>query len=179
MRSSSQAAILSSWGKEHTAGVLGPSEISQSRSAHWLRRVSKQTAEAIQLLGQNPFQAPDIQVPCPPRVEVSAQKDSKHQSRWESHLVSCVPRRPVCAGECADCRGNTSSGTGPVSSLHLQPGGRSERQISVYLPCKRRACLQRVLWPLRLRRELDSQVCWLMLTETQEKQAPTRDNYNN
>jgi hypothetical protein len=27
----------------------------------------------------------------------------------------------------------------------------------VHLPCKRRTCLQRVLWTLRLRRELDSQ----------------------
>jgi hypothetical protein len=30
----------------------------------------------------------------------------------------------------------------------------------VHLPCKRRACLQRLLWPLRLRKELDSQDCW-------------------
>jgi hypothetical protein len=44
-----------------------------------------------------------------------------------------------------DCRGNTSSGTRPVSGLHLQPGGRSEHQTSVHLPCKRRACLQRLL----------------------------------
>ena len=33
--------------------------------------------------------------------------------------------------ERADCKGNTSPGTGPVSGLHLQPGGRSERQTSV------------------------------------------------
>ena len=54
----------------------------------------------------------------------------------------------------------TDSGTGPVSGLHLLPGGKSECQISVHLPCKRRACLQRVLWPLKLRRELVSQICW-------------------
>jgi len=57
-------------------------------------------------------------------------------------------------------RRNTDSGTGPVLGLHLLPEGRSESQIFVYLPCKRRACLQRGLWPLKLRRELVSQVCW-------------------
>jgi hypothetical protein len=47
-----------------------------------------------------------------------------------------------------------------VSGTHLLPGGRSECQISVHLPCKWRACLQGVLWPLKLRRNLVSQVCW-------------------
>jgi hypothetical protein len=32
-----------------------------------------------------------------------------------------------------------------VSGTKLLPGGRFERQISGHLPCKRRACLQRVL----------------------------------
>jgi hypothetical protein len=113
------------------------------------------------------------------RGEVAAREGSGLQSRWGSHLVSWVPWRPVCAGEHADCRGNTPSGTGPVSDLHLQPRGRSERQTSVHFLCKRRACLKRVLWPLRLRRELDSQDCWQKLTESQEEQAPARDNYNN
>jgi hypothetical protein len=63
--------------------------------------------------------------------------------------------------------------------LHLQPGGRTGHQTCVHLPCKRRTCLQRVLWTLRLRRELDSQDCWQRLTESQEEQAPTRDDYNN
>jgi hypothetical protein len=54
---------------------------------------------------------------------------------------------------------NTASGTGPVSGLHLLLGGRSKNQISVHLPCKRRPCLQRVLRPLKLRKELVSQVC--------------------
>jgi hypothetical protein len=31
--------------------------------------------------------------------------------------------------------------------------GRSKCQIAVYFPCKRRACLQRVIWPLKLRRD--------------------------
>jgi hypothetical protein len=57
-------------------------------------------------------------------------------------------------------RSNTASGAGPVLGLHLLPGGRSECQISVHLHCKRRACQQRVLWPLKLRRDLVSQVCW-------------------
>jgi hypothetical protein len=50
-------------------------------------------------------------------------------------------------------RRDTASGTGPVSGLHLLPGDRSEHHVSVHLPCKRRACLQRVLWPLKLRGE--------------------------
>ena len=54
------------------------------------------------------------------------------------------------------------------SGLHLQPRGRTELQTSVYLPCQRRACQQRVLWPQGLRRELDSQECWQRLTESQE-----------
>ena len=74
---------------------------------------------------------------------------------------------------------DTTSGTGPVSGLHLLTGGRSKRKISVHLPCKRRVCLQRVLWPLKLRRELVSQFCLETLTESKEKEALTRDNYNN
>jgi hypothetical protein len=37
------------------------------------------------------------------------------------------------------------SGTGPVSGLHLLPGGKSQQQISVPFLCKSKACLQRVL----------------------------------
>jgi hypothetical protein len=36
----------------------------------------------------------------------------------------------------------------------------------VLLSHQRRGDLQRVLWPLRLRRELDSQECWQRLTES-------------
>ena len=42
---------------------------------------------------------------------------------------------------------------GLQGGLWLQEsGGRSELQTSRHLPCKRRVCLQRVLWPLGLRR---------------------------
>jgi hypothetical protein len=54
----------------------------------------------------------------------------------------------------------TDSVTGPVSGLHLLPGGRSKCQMSVHLLCKRRDCLKRVLCPLKLRRDIVSQVCW-------------------
>jgi hypothetical protein len=43
-----------------------------------------------------------------------------------------------------------------VSGTQLLPGGRFEHQISGYLPCKKRACLQRILCPLKLRRVLPS-----------------------
>jgi hypothetical protein len=39
----------------------------------------------------------------------------------------------TCPGEGVDYRSYTASGTGPVSSLHLKPGGRSKHQISVHL----------------------------------------------
>jgi hypothetical protein len=46
-----------------------------------------------------------------------------------------------------------------VSGTQLLPGVRFEQQISGYLPCKKRACLHRIFCPLKLRRELPSQVC--------------------
>jgi hypothetical protein len=65
----------------------------------------------------------------------------------------------------------------PTGGLWPQvSGGRSELQTSGHLPCKRRACLERVLWLLGLRWELDSQKCWQRLTESQEEQAPARDS---
>ena len=75
---------------------------------------------------------------CPPGKVLSG-------SRGGSHLVSMVPRRTVCTVQLADCMGNRSSETGPVSGIHLKPEGRSEYQTSVQLPCKKRACQQRVL----------------------------------
>ena len=56
---------------------------------------------------------------------------------------------------------------GPLRTLRplwngtqLLPGGRFQHQISGQLPCKKRACLQRISWPLKLVRDLVSQVCW-------------------
>jgi hypothetical protein len=46
-----------------------------------------------------------------------------------------------------------------VSGTQLLPGVRFEHKISGYLPCKKRAFLQRILYPLKLRRVLPSQVC--------------------
>jgi hypothetical protein len=110
------------------------------------------------------------------------------KSIWGTHLGSRFLQWVVCAGESEDYRSytasgtgrsDTASGTGPVLGLHLQPRGRSECQIPVHLTCKRRAFLQRVLWSQKLRRELHSQFCWQRLTESQEEQVPTGDNYNN
>jgi hypothetical protein len=73
---------------------------------------------------------------------------------WGNHLLSGNSQRLVCVGESADYRNciafgtgrsNKASGTGPVSGLYILPGGRTERQTSVHLPYKRRACLLRVL----------------------------------
>jgi hypothetical protein len=46
-----------------------------------------------------------------------------------------------------------------VSGTQLLPGVRFEHQISGYLPWKKRAFLQRILYPLKPRRVLPSQVC--------------------
>jgi hypothetical protein len=62
----------------------------------------------------------------------------------EAIWVPDPSKTSLCRWECG-LQKLTASGTGPVSGLHLLPGGRSERQISVHLPCKIRACLQRVL----------------------------------
>jgi hypothetical protein len=43
-----------------------------------------------------------------------------------------------------------------VSGTQLLPGVWFEHQISGYLPCKKRACLQKILCPLKLRRVLPS-----------------------
>jgi hypothetical protein len=44
----------------------------------------------------------------------------------------------------------------------------------MHLP-HQRACLQWVLWPQLLRRELVSQECWQRLIDSQMEQAPVRD----
>jgi hypothetical protein len=46
-----------------------------------------------------------------------------------------------------------------VSGTQLLPGVWFKHQISGYLPCKKRAFLQRILYPLKPRRVLPSQVC--------------------
>jgi hypothetical protein len=109
-------------------------------------------AEATWLLGQTLFQAPDIREPSLPEERYPPGR------ALTEHLGEpfgfWIPQRIVCAGESVDYRSytayrtgrsETASGIGPVSGLHLQSVGRSEHQISVHLPCKRRACLQRVL----------------------------------
>ena len=91
-------------------------------------------AEATEFLGQTPFWAPDIwatslpEERCPPGNALLEQVG-----------------KPSLRDQSAQVRVYIASGTGPVSGLHLQPRGRSECQIYLHLPFKRRACLQRVL----------------------------------
>jgi hypothetical protein len=78
-----------------------------------------------------------------------------------SHLGSGTPRRAVCTGESVVYWNNgfcdrpkqhsfwERSCFGPSSSARR----RSKYQITVHLPWKRRACLERLLWPLKLRGE--------------------------
>jgi hypothetical protein len=98
-------------------------------------------------------------------------------SRWGSHLGSQIPQILVCTGESVDYRSYTASGDRQKLQSFLdrfcfRPLSSASTQAwtpdIVHLPCKRRACMQRVLWTLRLRRELDSQVCWQRITELQE-----------
>jgi hypothetical protein len=90
-------------------------------------------AEATQLLGQTPVSGSRYPGTFPTRGEVAAWEGSDCWSRRESHLVSWVLQRPVCAGERTECRGNASNGTGPVSSLHLQQeAGLSSRPLCTF-----------------------------------------------
>jgi hypothetical protein len=103
---------------------------------------SMRTAETTQLLGQALFWVPDIWAPSPP--EERWPPGRALTTRAGKGTILCPRSLGVCAGEHTNCRGNISSWTDPVSGHHLQPGGRSECQTSVHLPCKRRACLKRV-----------------------------------
>jgi hypothetical protein len=109
-------------------------------------------AEVTQLLGQTPFWAPDIRASSLPEDRYPTHSEGLCQNTWGIHLGSQISQGLVCEGESVDYRrytasgtgrSNTASVTGPVLGLHLQPGVRSKHQISVYLPCKRRACMQR------------------------------------
>jgi hypothetical protein len=72
-----------------------------------------------------------------------------------THLGRRVYRQPQ------DPQGTLQRILGPlVSGTHVLPGGRFQHRLSRYLSCKRRACVQRVVWPQKLMRDLVSQVCW-------------------
>jgi hypothetical protein len=64
----------------------------------------------------------------------------------------------------------------PGRALTTELRSQIKAQTSGHLPWKKRAWLQRVLWPLGLRWVLDSQECGHRLTESQEEQAPARDS---
>jgi hypothetical protein len=91
----------------------------------------------LQTSGHFPCQR---RVVCPPPSTSRALPEHLGEPSWfpDSSETS------LCRWECG-LQKLTASGTGPVSGLHLLPGGRSEQQISVHLSCKKRACLQTVL----------------------------------
>jgi hypothetical protein len=62
--------------------------------------------------------------------------------------------------------------------IFSQEAGLNARPLCTF-PARGKLGQKRLPWPLRLKRELDSQDCWQKLTESQEEQAPARDNYNN
>jgi hypothetical protein len=124
--------LKAGWGS-HLGSQVPQKPICSGESADCRKKTKLLGQEEVtQLLKQILFRAPDIWAPSLP--------EKMREPSW-AH----IPQRPVCASEHTDCRGNTSSGTGPVLGLHLQPGGRTEHLTSVHLPCKRRACQQRVL----------------------------------
>jgi hypothetical protein len=88
-------------------------------------QVRVQTAEATQLLGQNPFQAPDIRAPslpeerCLPGRALTARAGEEAilcpgSLRDQSMQVSLLI---AVEGELADCRNDTASGTDPISGF--------------------------------------------------------------
>jgi hypothetical protein len=146
--------------------IPGISKTSPHRRAHWLQKQQE-------LLGQGPFGASSsarrqtetqtsAQLPCQRRVHFREGSDPRAQVR----TPSCISGLSETSSQESiwDAEATELFGQGP-----FRPGGRAELQTSVYLCCKRRACLQKVLWPLGLKRELDSQECWQRLKESQEK----------
>ena len=134
-RNDSTVWVLSSFLEERSCH-LGPSETSLHGSAQGLLRVSKQTAEATQLLGQAEVTqllgqallwAADIQAPCSPKERWLPGR-ALTLTAGEGAILSWVPLRPVCTDQLSDCRSNTASGT-----RH-----RFRLQTSEHLPCQRR-----------------------------------------
>jgi hypothetical protein len=78
-----------------------------------------------------------------------------------SHLGSGTPKKVVCTGESVDYWNNSFCDRPKQHSFWKRtcfvPSSsarrRSKCQITVHLPCKRSACTQRLLWPLKLRGE--------------------------
>jgi hypothetical protein len=142
-------------------------------------------AEATEILGQGPFGPsssarrmrwnPDLCEPSLPEENRPLGRALTPGLRWDRHLVPQVSQWPVWPVEHAGHRSNRASWTGSLQTfIFSQETELAELQTSVYLPCQRWPCLQRVFLPLWLRRELDSPEYWQRLTESQEEQAPSR-----
>lgn len=122
--------------------VTGISKTSPHRRAHWLQKQQE-------LLGQGPFGASSsarrqtetqtsAQLPCQRRVHFREGSDPRAQVR----TPSCISGLSETSSQESiwDAEATELFGQGP-----FRPGGRAELQTSVYLCCKRRACLQKVL----------------------------------
>jgi hypothetical protein len=135
--------------------ILCPGSL-RDQSAH----VRVQTTEGTtQLLGQTPFRDPDIWAPSPPEEKGPP---GRALTAWAGEGAIWCPWS--LGDQSVQVSAQTTEATHLLGQslfpdLYLHPGGRSERQTLVDLVC-------RVLWPLRLRRELDSQDCWQANTIT-------------
>jgi hypothetical protein len=132
-------------GKQKTQPDQGPNPFQSATEWGHLGAETADTPKVPrgQLLRQNPFSGSRHPGTFPARGEVLC------QSTWGSHLGSRIPPRLVsfCDGPKLQSFWDRTCFR-PSSSA----GGMSKCQVSVHLPCKR-TCLQKVIWPLKLREE--------------------------
>jgi hypothetical protein len=120
---------LSRWGS-HLGSRVPQRLVCAGESADCRSYTAAETGRSNTASGIDPFWGSKHPGTLSAKGEVSSWEGSDRQSRWETHLVSCIPRRPVCAGEHADCRGNTSSGKALFwASIFTQEAGLNPRPL--------------------------------------------------
>jgi hypothetical protein len=171
---------LTAWAGE--GAILGPGSL-RHQSAQvrvWAAEATQLLgqAEATQLLGQTPFWGPDIWAPSPPEERCSPRRALTAWAGEGAILVPDPSNTNLHRWECG-LQKRHSFWDRPC----FRPSSSARRQVwtpDICAPSLQEESLrQRVFWPLRLRRDLDSKDCWQRLPESQEEQAPTTENYNN